>query len=153
MVVVVSKLIASFRQRNVGIREETSFLIDAFGVQAHREALRRKLDANSFSAARYWSRIGTEAARWARRGQVSFVFDAARDEQCRARRLAEAIEAARFDMAGQAPGHACEAFGPVERHAVPFFSRRPQTMPKPKRLEPRAARRSEEARILAFPKR
>ncbi len=96
MIVVLTNWIACFRKHDVGIREEASFLVDAYGVQGQREALQRKLDANSFTSARYWSGVETEAARYVGRGQTRFVFDAAWDERLRARSLARAIEAARI---------------------------------------------------------
>lgn len=161
MIVVLTNWIACFRKHDVGIREEASFLVDAYGVQGQREALQRKLDANSFTSARYWSGVETEAARYVGRGQTRFVFDAAWDERLRARSLARAIEAAQFDVAGEARAHAPGDCRPALRAAISMAFRRRRPTPsirttlRPNRHEPGpgAARRSADACILAFPKR
>jgi len=159
------------QQRIECVKREAVYLCWDYGVDAPQEALRRQSEANSWSSARYWSRVQAEThhvrdcgggAPFDGAGAATTIeSEAAWLGRAEAQDLARAIESARIhcaddDLARSRP----ERRRSAQETTLPDLSRRSsqrafaRTTARPLRLESsaRAVAGPIEARVMAFPR-
>ena len=126
---------ARFRQRRISIRDEALQLVESYGVDARRVAIRRQLEANTWSTAQYWRRVAAEVTRLSDCGDCVYLdicvpeeavnCDSARKGRVCAQALARAIEFACADDSDRRAASRPEMERSVEDAALPEPPRRP----------------------------